>query len=419
MIVLRLQGLHSDAGSEDIRKFFHGLDIPQGCVHIIGGELGEAFILFKSEGDGQLAMRRSGSTLRGSAVTLHISNVAELKEKLVSCLARSPKTKSDNRSSGTQQICSPTKSSPEKVATGQHKDKTPPPRPPCPSAVPVKKKREKKPKRQSDAIQRESSTTPPPTLEVTQIQYSPAAVHLPSEKVLNEQLKSETVACCGYLCLYGFPQSVTKAHVSQFLCGLTVQEVIVNACLGYRNGCLVKVANERDVEAGLQRDGQSFGAFTVQVRKSSLGQWTHATRRSRGPPEQSEMVSSTSETMTTEQEGKRPKKRRYSWDAPPPDPGDKKTAACEEYYLMVRNLNPNLNKTKIKALLGCPHLQNSGIQHLLDKSGERTSTTFVTFDQVEDYVNAMNLSGTRFGSMVLEVSPITREKMLSQLRSWK
>uniref|UniRef100_A0A8C5LEE8 Uncharacterized protein n=1 Tax=Jaculus jaculus TaxID=51337 RepID=A0A8C5LEE8_JACJA len=38
-VVIRLQGLPIVAGTMDIRHFFSGLTIPDGGVHIVGGEL--------------------------------------------------------------------------------------------------------------------------------------------------------------------------------------------------------------------------------------------------------------------------------------------------------------------------------------------------------------------------------------------
>ncbi len=92
IVVLRLQGLNTKAGSEDIRRFFHGLHIPEGGVHITGGKMGEAFIIFNSEREGQLAMRYSGKLLRGSSVSLHISSLAKLKRKMESRLKKPKST---------------------------------------------------------------------------------------------------------------------------------------------------------------------------------------------------------------------------------------------------------------------------------------------------------------------------------------
>lgn len=65
-VVIRLQGLPIVAGTMDIRHFFSGLTIPDGGVHIVGGELGEAFIVFATDEDARLGMMRTGGTIKGS-----------------------------------------------------------------------------------------------------------------------------------------------------------------------------------------------------------------------------------------------------------------------------------------------------------------------------------------------------------------
>lgn len=75
-VVIRLQGLRVTAGSEDIRRFFTGLKIPDGGVHIIGGERDEAFIIFASDEDARRAMIHSGGVIRGSPVTFLLSSKA-------------------------------------------------------------------------------------------------------------------------------------------------------------------------------------------------------------------------------------------------------------------------------------------------------------------------------------------------------
>jgi len=46
-IIIRLQNLPWAANALDIRQYFNGLQIPEGGVHIVGGELGDAFIAFR------------------------------------------------------------------------------------------------------------------------------------------------------------------------------------------------------------------------------------------------------------------------------------------------------------------------------------------------------------------------------------
>jgi len=46
-VIIRLQNLPWSANASDIRQFFKGLQIPEGGVHIVGGENGDAFIAFR------------------------------------------------------------------------------------------------------------------------------------------------------------------------------------------------------------------------------------------------------------------------------------------------------------------------------------------------------------------------------------
>lgn len=46
-VIIRLQNLPWAANAADIRQYFQGLSIPEGGVHIVGGEKGDAFISFR------------------------------------------------------------------------------------------------------------------------------------------------------------------------------------------------------------------------------------------------------------------------------------------------------------------------------------------------------------------------------------
>ncbi|NXG77606.1 RBM12 protein, partial [Baryphthengus martii] len=81
-VVIRLQGLPIVAGTMDIRHFFSGLTIPDGGVHIVGGELGEAFIVFATDEDARLGMMRTGGTIKGSKVTLLLSSKTEMQNMI-------------------------------------------------------------------------------------------------------------------------------------------------------------------------------------------------------------------------------------------------------------------------------------------------------------------------------------------------
>ena len=46
-VIIRLQNLPWSANALDVRAYFKGLSIPDGGVHIVGGEMGDAFIAFR------------------------------------------------------------------------------------------------------------------------------------------------------------------------------------------------------------------------------------------------------------------------------------------------------------------------------------------------------------------------------------
>ena len=79
-IIIRLQNLPLAANSLDIRKYFSGLSIPDGGVHIVGGEKGDAFIAFSSDDDARQAMARDGGKIKDSTIKLFLSSRNEMQQ---------------------------------------------------------------------------------------------------------------------------------------------------------------------------------------------------------------------------------------------------------------------------------------------------------------------------------------------------
>ena len=77
-IIIRLQNLPWDASALNIRQFFYGLGIPDGGVHIIGGEKGDAFIAFSTDEDARQAMKNDGGYIGSTPVKLFLSSKAEM-----------------------------------------------------------------------------------------------------------------------------------------------------------------------------------------------------------------------------------------------------------------------------------------------------------------------------------------------------
>ncbi|KAJ0173275.1 hypothetical protein K1T71_011451 [Dendrolimus kikuchii] len=60
------------------RNFFRGLSIPEGGVHIVGGELGDAFIAFSTDEDARQAMMLDGGKIKEIQVKLLLSSRSEM-----------------------------------------------------------------------------------------------------------------------------------------------------------------------------------------------------------------------------------------------------------------------------------------------------------------------------------------------------
>lgn len=88
-IIIRLQNLPIEARALDIRRFFSGLNIPDGGVHVAGGEKGDAFINFSSDDDARQAMMRSG-TICGNPIKLFLSSRSEMQSVIAQ--VRAPST---------------------------------------------------------------------------------------------------------------------------------------------------------------------------------------------------------------------------------------------------------------------------------------------------------------------------------------
>ena len=77
-IIIRLQYLPWDASTMDIRHFFQNLSIPDGGVHIIGGENGDAFIAFSTDEDARQAMKNDGGYIGSTQIKLFLSSKSEM-----------------------------------------------------------------------------------------------------------------------------------------------------------------------------------------------------------------------------------------------------------------------------------------------------------------------------------------------------
>ncbi len=98
-VIIRLQNLPWNAHALDIRQFFKGMSIPDGGVHIVGGDLGDAFIAFTTDEDARKAMMLTGEKLNGVSVKLMLSSKAEM-QKVIAAARGGLQVDTDDRPDG-------------------------------------------------------------------------------------------------------------------------------------------------------------------------------------------------------------------------------------------------------------------------------------------------------------------------------
>lgn len=431
------------ANAEDIRKFFRSLHIPEGGVYILGGSLQEAFIAFTTERDAQLAMRHTGSFLKGSKVTLHISSMEELEHRLKSLLKKKKEKKpSPDQLTDRRQQPSLVESTPSLNACPLDHNavnllpSTSWPLDPCTETLPQPLYATAANLQTSPVQSLDSNTafllgvcTVLHGLQSTQRQNSEAlpGVNLPEADgtLVSDELKTPGLTLIskpGYVRLFGLPASATKEDICRFFKGLSVREAIVNVKLGCAHGCLVKFASMQDACDALHFNQQSLGSICVEVRAATEKMWTSALQECEDADKERLEASDNFCKKTANNRQKHTSalqlKRRVFNQLPSKAPkkprsdcGSAALSPATEHIVMVRNLSKEMTKTEIKELFGCPEIAHKNVLHLLDKEGNRTDTAFLIFNSTEDYDYAMNLTGCHVGSATIQVLPITKEKM--------
>ncbi|KAM9308053.1 RNA-binding protein 12B-like [Gastrophryne carolinensis] len=223
-VVIRLQGLPVSAGSVDIRHFFTGLTIPDGGVHIIGGKLGEAFIIFATDEDARRAMSRNGGLIKDNHVQLLLSSKSEMQSTLEASRKNSRKHPA--------------------VAAGSENSK--------PETGP------KKPNSQNKFDKTNSE---------------PAASNRGKRNAYAANVDQEKADDL-YLFLYGLPYSATEEDVRTFFKGLDVIDIVFCVRQKGRNGnALVKFRSAQDATAALAHDNEYMGSRYISLKKTTEQQW--------------------------------------------------------------------------------------------------------------------------------------------------
>ncbi|MBN3284352.1 RB12B protein, partial [Polyodon spathula] len=373
-VVIRLQGLKITAGSEDIRSFFTGLTIPDGGVHIIGGELEEAFIIFATDEDARRAMTRSEGCIKGSPVRLLLSSKTDMQNTLEASRKKSGST--------------------DREIT----DKRP-------------------------AFRRSETRNLPTTFgkdlvaEIRRMKHSKLTSGLQGSGYVDidhdDNLLTSKLNCDGYyLHLRGMPFYVTEGDVRMFFKGLAIDEIILlKNRRGQNNGeGMVKFATPQDAREGLKHDRAYIGTRFVEVNASTEKEWIAAGGYI-GPHE--EALYDGSRDLSPVYVRSYCKERSRSRSP------IRKRPSEEEHCVLVENLSHSNDKRDIKKFFRPAVLADDQILWLHDKYGGRTREAFVLFKKLKDYSSALDRKKGRLGDRTIYISPISKKKMVEMIESEK
>ncbi|XP_028592354.2 RNA-binding protein 12B [Podarcis muralis] len=233
-VVIRLQGLPVVAGSADIRRFFSGLNIPDGGVHIIGGEKGEAFIIFATDEDARQAMSYSGGFIKDSRIEFFLSSKTEM-QTIIEISRRRRAGSINSGASGIGNLSNLVAA----INKGMYQSGSS-------SMDPLGNEFRSNGSRNSDTDMLEPNYNQP---------------------------KKEPFPSV-YLFIRGMPYSATEDDVRNFFSGLQVEGVAMRKVNGKNNGdAVVKFATLSDATEGLQRDREYMGSRFIIVRTSGKGTW--------------------------------------------------------------------------------------------------------------------------------------------------
>ncbi|XP_062426501.1 RNA-binding protein 12B [Rhea pennata] len=393
-VVIRLQGLPVIAGPADIRRFFLGLNIPDGGVHIIGGEIGEAFIIFATDEDARRAMSCSGGFIKDSRIDLFLSSKTEMQNTIEMSRKRfdrggretmslSRRTCSNNSgSSGVGDISHLVAA----ITKGMSKSSYGPP------------------------------NHPEAGFHANGTRHGDAGIPKSSYNQSRKDSHSFNPDDL-YLFLRGIPYSATEDEVRAFLSGLCVDGVIL---IKHRNGlnngdCLVKFATPGDALEGLKRHRQYMGQRFIEISPSTEERWIEYGGRVDMTNEMDRFLCKEHSPARSagymhsrkHSHSRSPRRQRTRSRSPP----------TQEYYIHLRNLSTSLEKRDLRAFFSDLDICSKQIKFLMDKHQRRTRDAFVMLRNERDYQAALEYHRKALLNRPVYIFPISRRSMLKIIDS--
>ncbi|XP_067835445.1 RNA-binding protein 12-like [Heptranchias perlo] len=447
-VVIRLQGLPVSAGTLDIRHFFSRLTIPDGGVHIIGGELGEAFIVFATDEDARLALMRSGEILKGNRAKLTLSSRNEMQNTIEMSRKRyarssgetSSSRRSGSSSSGTGGLGSiPSTLAANLVAAMQHGINRGAFHP---SEI-----------GSSDMNNYDSCMDPmmsgnmsamalssPQNIPVTPASSMSALFGMssremsgldkfngsgsmgPSADSIYNQMREQGASFNSddvYLRLHGMPYSARELQVREFFHGLQVEAVrLTKDYRGLNNGeGFVRFASAWDAAEGLKRHKKYMGQRFVEVYRATELEWVSGGpdlfiedrhsglsrgNRGRSPPREGKYFHSRTRSRSP--------RRRRSRSRSPHD---------QDYCVQLKNMPYGISKKDVRSFFDELNIADDQIYLVYDFYGKSTKEGFVKFKNSAEHRKALKYHKVCIGNRAVYVYPIAKKAMLELIDTVK
>lgn len=369
-VVIRLLGLPFIAGPVDIRHFFKGLAIPDGGVHIIGGKVGEAFIIFATDEDARRAISCSGGFIKDSPVELFLSSKAEMQKTIeMKRSARGGRGRLGSGASGVSNLC-----------------------------------------HFIDALKKEQSHSGYGSSVNQDAGFHSNGTGLDGRPRKTRPLKAENP----YLFLRGLPYLVNEDDVRVFFSGLCVDGVIfLKHHDGRNNGdAVVKFASCIDASEGLKCHRSFMGSRFIEVMQGSEQQWIEfgdsASKGGDIPRLQSE-EHSPSRGMND---------RHFLKRSHSKSPRRTRSRSPLGFYLHLKNLSLSIDKRDLRNFFKDTDLTNEQIKFLY-KDEQRTRFAFLMFKNLKDYHTALSLHKTVLQYRPVFIDPISRKQMMKFIESYE
>ncbi|XP_055459218.1 RNA-binding protein 12B isoform X1 [Psammomys obesus] len=368
-VVIRLLGLPFIAGPLEIRHFFKGLSIPDGGVHIIGGKVGEAFVMFATDEDARRAISRSGGFIKDSSVELFLSSKVEMRKTIE--MQRTAHVGRGRLRSGAPG-----------VGSLYH----------CIGAL----KEEGSYSGYGSSVNQDSGFHANGTgLDLRPRKTRPSKAENP------------------YLFLRGLPYLVNEDDVRVFFSGLCVDGVIfLKHHDGRNNGdAIVKFASCIDASGGLKCHRSFMGSRFIEVMQGSEEQWIelggNAAKGGDIPRMRAE------EHSPSRRISDRQLRKRSHSKSP-----RTRSRSPLGFYVHLKNLSLNINKRDLRNLFRDTDLTNEQIKFLY-KDERRTRYAFVMFKNLKDYNTALGLHKTVLQYRPVLIDPISRKEMMKFIECYE